>query len=138
MKFYKVWAILAALVLIASCFMPWAFYPDRNESFTGFYSYLNHYGKPGKVFVFFGVLSFIFILIDRVWAKRINLVLAALNIAFLIKTYILFTRCYLDVCPEKRYGIYLLIFSSLLLMITALLPNTKVEESEEADELLTK
>lgn len=131
MKFYKFWAILACVGLAVSCFLPWAYYPDLNKVFTGFFSEQNIYGKPGKVFIFFAAISFVFVLIDRVWAKRFNVLFAALNIAYLIKTYILFTNCYSGICPEKRVGIYMLLASSLLLMITALLPDLKVEEKKE-------
>lgn len=126
MKYYKVWALLACAGLIASCFMPWTYYPDLNKVFNGFFSEQNMYGRPGKVFVFFAVVSMAFILINRVWAKRFNVLVSALNLAYLIKTYILFTNCYVT-CPEKRYGIYVLLVSSILLMVTALLPDMKVE-----------
>lgn len=135
MKFYKIWASLACVALIASCFMPWTYYPDLNKVFNGFFSEQNIYGKPGKVFIFFAVISLVFVLINRVWAKRFNVLIAALNIAYLIKTYILFTNCYVT-CPEKRYGIYVLLASSILLMVTALLPDMKIKENKAEDPLL--
>jgi len=133
MKFYKVWATLACVLLIASCFMPWTFYPDLNTAFTGFFSKNNLYGKPGKVFIFFAVISLIFVYIDRVWAKRFNVLFAALNLAYFIKTYLLYTKCYSGICPEKLYGIYLLLAATLLLLLTALLPDLKVEEKTETE-----
>lgn len=126
MKFYKYWALLACAGLIVSSFLPWTYYPDLDKVFTGFFSEQNLYGKPGKVFVFFAVISAIFVFIDKVWAKRFNLLFAALTLAYLIKTYILFTNCYGGLCPEKLYGIYILIASSVLLMVTAVLPDLQV------------
>ena len=61
--------IVAALLLIIFCFIPWAYYPDLQENFTGFYSSQNNYGKPGKAFIFLSVLSIVFFLIPKVWAK---------------------------------------------------------------------
>lgn len=135
MKFYKFWALLACTGLIVSSFLPWTYYPDLDKVFTGFFSEQNLYGRPGKVFIFFGVISLAFVMIDRVWAKRFNLLFAALNLAYLIKTYILFTNCYSGICPEKLYGIYILIISSILLLVTALLPDLKVD-SEPGKESL--
>ncbi|WP_431209235.1 hypothetical protein ACQ86N_23880 [Puia sp. P3] len=57
MKYSQLIGVVAALVLIGACWMPWAYYPDLNKSFTGFFSELNRYGKPGKVIVFFSVVS---------------------------------------------------------------------------------
>lgn len=127
MKYYKFWVLLAGLGLIVSSFLPWTYYPDLDKVFTGFFSERNFYGKPGKVFVFFAVVSIIFSLIEKIWAKRFNLFFAALNLAYLIKTYILFTNCYGGTCPEKRYGIYILIASGILLLITSLFPDQRIE-----------
>lgn len=131
MKYYKFVAVIACALLIISCFLPWAFYPDRNEVFTGFYSYQNLFGKPGKVFIFFAAVYLIFVFIDRMWAKRVNIFVAAICIAYLIRTYILYTQCYFGTCPEKRIGIYLLIGGAILLLVTALLPRMELKEEKE-------
>jgi hypothetical protein len=101
MKYYKVLGLLACAVVAISCFLPWTFYPDLNKSFTGFFSEENMYGKPGKVFIFLAIISAALILINRIWAKRVLLFVAAINIAYLIKSYVLFTTCYSALCPVK-------------------------------------
>ena len=50
--------IVACIVLIISCLMPWGFYADIQEHFTGFYSFKNQYGKPGKLLSLIAVISF--------------------------------------------------------------------------------
>ena len=51
--------IAACIILIISCFLPWAYYADSNIAneaeriFTGFHSYKQQYGKPGFFLVFF-------------------------------------------------------------------------------------
>lgn len=129
MKYYKVIGVLACALLILSCFMPWAYYADLNKTFNGFFSEQNNYGKPGKFFVFFAIASIALINTDKVWAKRVHLFLSALNIGYLIKTYILFTSCYNTYCPEKRTGLYLLILSSVLIMIVSIFPDLKISNS---------
>ncbi|MCO6496170.1 MAG: hypothetical protein J5I50_00770 [Chitinophagaceae bacterium] len=131
MKHYKIVAVIAAVLMVASCFMPWAYYPDRDEVFTGFYSYQNLFGKPGAVFIFFAVVYLIFVFIDRMWAKRTNIFVAAISLAYLIRTYIIYTKCYFGTCPEKRMGMYLLIAASVLLLITALLPKLDLNEGTQ-------
>lgn len=124
MKFYKLIGLSACVLLVISCFLPWAFYPDINKNFTGFFSEQNVYGKPGIIFVFVAVMSALCILIDKVWAKRTFLFFAALNIAYLIKTYILFMSCYNTICPEIRYGFILVIISSIFIILAAILPKS--------------
>ncbi|RNI34869.1 hypothetical protein EFY79_14420 [Hanamia caeni] len=133
MKYYKIIGVTAAIILFASCFMPWAYYPDLQKSFTGFFSEKNIYGRPGKVFTFFAALSIIFILINRIWAKRAVIFLQALNIGYLLKTYVIFTACYKGFCPTKQYGIYFLIFSCVLLLLISFFPDIKLKEEELSD-----
>ena len=119
MKHYKLIGIFTCVLLIVSCFLPWAYYADLHKSFTGFFSEQNIYGKPGKAIVFIAVCSAVLILLDKVWAKRTFLFLVAIHIAYLIKTYAFFTTCYSTICPQKQYGLYLLILGSVLLLIVA-------------------
>ena len=134
MRYYKLTGFAACAILIVSCFLPWAYYADLHKSFTGFFTEQNIYGKPGKVFVFIAVCSAILIYLDKIWAKRTLIFLVAVNIGYLIKTYVLFTTCYSTICPQKQYGLYLLIFSSVLLVIVTLFPNTKVEDMAQENE----
>ncbi len=134
MKYYKLIGFSACILLVISCFLPWAFYADLQKSFTGFYSEQNIYGKPGKVFIFFAVASAILIFLDKIWAKRTLIFFAALNIGYLIKTYVLFTTCYAAECPKKEYGLYLLMLSCILLAIVSVLPNLKIQETQPGSE----
>lgn len=131
MKYYKLIGFLSCLLLVISCFLPWAYYPDLHKSFTGFFSEQNMYGKPGKVFIFFAVASSILIFLNKIWAKRALIFLAALNIGYLLKTYVIFTSCYNTFCPQKQYGLYLLIISCILLMLISFFPDLKLEIKEE-------
>jgi uncharacterized membrane protein YjjP (DUF1212 family) len=132
MKYYKLTGFLACLLLAISCFLPWAYYPDLHKSFTGFFSEQNMYGRPGKVFVFFAISSLILIFINKIWAKRTLIFFAALNIGYLLKTYVIFTSCYNTYCPQKQYGLYLLILSSVVLMIVSFFPDLKLQKADES------
>jgi hypothetical protein len=135
MKYYKITGFIACALLVISCFLPWAYYPDLHTSFTGFYSEQGMYGKPGKVFIFFAVCCLSLILINKVWAKRTCIFFAAFNTGYLIKTYVLFTSCYNTICPQKQYGLYLLILSCVLLMIVSVFPNMKLKNEHEQEEI---
>lgn len=131
MKYYKPIGLFAGVLLIISCFLPWAYYPDINKHFTGFFSEENVYGKPAKVFIFLAVVSVALIFIDKLWAKRTLLFVATINLAYLIKSYVLFTTCYNTICPQKEYGLYLLMTSVVLLSITSIFPDMKIPEKKE-------
>ncbi|MBK8608599.1 MAG: hypothetical protein IPL84_01220 [Chitinophagaceae bacterium] len=121
--------IAACITLIASCFLPWVYYADLNQTFTGFYSYKNEYGKPGKFLTFFGLLILVFMLLPKIWAKRANLFITALTVAYGIKTFILFGSCYNNYCPEKLFGLYLMVGCTVIMLIASVFPNVKLSKS---------
>ena len=131
MKYSKWIGLGACIILMIACFMPWAYYPDINKSFTGFFSQDNSYGKPGKFLVFFAIVSILLILLPRVWAKRSHLFLAALFTGYAIKSYILFTSCYNTFCPEKKPGIYLMMAGCLLILLVAIFPDMKIANTKK-------
>ncbi|HEY4875512.1 MAG TPA: hypothetical protein VIH86_08080 [Puia sp.] len=131
MKYSMSVGIIAALILIASCFIPWTYYPDIDKTFTGFFSQANAYGKPGKAIIFFSVLSVVLFIIPKIWAKRFNVLVTAITIAYCVRSYVLFTTCSGGVCPEKKVGIFLIVISSALMLVSALLPDLKLNENEK-------
>lgn len=117
---------MAALILVSSCFLNWTWYPDIREFFTGFHSAGNAYGKPGKVFIFFASIATAFFLTPRIWAKRWNILVCCLTVAYAVKTFILFSGCYRGICPEKQTGIWVMLIMSFLMLAAALLPRMKI------------
>lgn len=112
--------------------MPWTYYADIRETFTGFYSYKNEYGRPGKFLSFTGAAAFLLMYLPKVWAKRVNLFLCAIALGYAIKTYILFTSCYNAYCPEKKSGIYLMLLCSVLMLTAAVFPDLKMRRKPQA------
>ena len=120
--------IAACLTLIVSCFLPWTYHADLNQSFTGFYSYDNHYGKPGKFLVFFGTIVLVLMILPKVWAKRTNLFICAFTTAYAIKTFILFGSCYNNYCPQKLFSLYLMVACTVVMLIAAGFPDAKITD----------
>ncbi|MEO6254031.1 MAG: hypothetical protein ABIO79_12025 [Ferruginibacter sp.] len=128
---YLHWIGIAACVtLIVSCFLPWSYHADLNQAFTGFYSYKNEYGKPGKFLIFFGVITAIFMLVPKLWAKRVNLLICPLTLAYAIKSFILFGSCYNNYCPQKLFGLYLMLGCTVVMLVAAVFPNVKIPEKK--------
>ena len=128
----------ACILLVVSCFMPWAYYADvhipteAQKTFTGFVTYQNQYGRPGKLLTLIAVVSFIFMLLPKIWAKRANLFIAALGVGYAIKTYILYTSCYNAYCPEKRAGIFIMIACTVFILVASAFPDIKLPEEKKA------
>lgn len=122
--------IAACLTLIVSCFLPWTYHADLNQSFTGFYSYDNHYGKPGKFLTFFAIIILLFMILQKVWAKRANLFVCAFTVAYAVKTFILFGSCYNNYCPQKLFSLYMMVGCTVLMLIASVFPNAKIADKK--------
>jgi hypothetical protein len=129
--------MVACVTLIISCFLPLTYYADphisneADRTFTSFYSYKEQYGKPGYTLVFLSALILLFMILPKVWAKRTNLFLAAFALAYTIKTYILFTSCYNAYCPEKKAGIFIMLFSAVVILIGCVFPHMKIVDNRK-------
>ena len=118
--------IIACITLIVSCFLPWVYYADLNQTFNGFYSYHNEYGKPGKFLLLMGAVTLTFILLPKVWAKRANLFICAFALAYAIKTFILFGSCYNNYCPQKLFSLYLMVGCTVIMLLASVFPKLKL------------
>lgn len=128
MKYSQWIGVGACLLLIAACFLPWAWYPDLQKNFTGFFSEEGRYGRPGKILVFFSVVCIVLFLVPRVWAKRFNLLFGALSLAFGVRCYVVFSSCYLGICPDKKPGLFLVVIAPLIITLAAVLPDMKLKK----------
>lgn len=131
MKYSKWIGLAAALLLIMVCFMPWTYHADVQKNFTGFFSQNDAYGKPGKFLIFFSVVAALLVLTPRVWAKRTNLFVTGIMMAYAIKTYILYTSCYNAYCPDKKAGIYLVVGLSVVQFVMSLFPDMTINAPDE-------
>ncbi len=127
MKHSRIIGLIIYIALIAVCFMPWTHHADLNKDFTGFFSEKNIYGKPGKFFIIFSVISIVTMLIGKVWSRLTHLFVAGIILAYALKTYHLYTSSYNAYTPEKLPGIYLLVVLSILSFVIAMLPEEKGE-----------
>jgi hypothetical protein len=69
----------------------------------------------------------LFTFVQKIWAKRSNLIVGALNIAWALRNYFLITMCRAGECPEKKIAIYLVVAASLLMLVSALFPDLKLK-----------
>jgi hypothetical protein len=133
MKYSQWIGIVAVLLVIAACFMPWAWFPDLQKDFTGFFSEENRYGRPGEVLIFFSVFEIVFFLIPRIWAKRSNIFVTAIALAWGIKSFWLYTSCYRGICPSARPGLYLVLAGTAIAMLASLTPTIPVKHDSNVD-----
>ena len=131
MRFLKWAGLTAALLLVGSCFLPWVIIASQNIIVTGVDSTGTNFGKPGYAHFVLGFFFIIFHIIPKLWAKRCNLLIVALNIAWAVRNYFIISMCREGECPEKQIGLWLVIIASVLILFAALFPDIKLKEEKK-------
>ncbi len=126
--------LIACIVMIVACFMPWTYYPndlsiptEAERTFTGFSTFKNYYGRPGKFLVVFAAMSLVLKLLPKIWAKRTDLFMCAVVLAYTLRCYFEFTGNYNGITPIAKPGIYMLLFSAIVMQVAAIFPDLRVK-----------
>lgn len=130
MRYMKWIGLLAVILLVASCFTPWVIISSKNIVVSGVDSTGTNFGKPGYIHFLLSFFFIIFHLVPTLWAKRWNLLVVALNIAWAIRNYIVISSCREGDCPEKQMGLYLMVAASFIMLLAALFPDIKLKEEK--------
>lgn len=110
--------------------MPWVHMASANLTVSGVDTSGTRFGKPAYIhFILAGVIV-VLTFIKRIWAKRFNLLFAALNLAWAFKNFVVISKCDGGECPERQTGLYLALAASITLLITTFFPNMKIPATE--------
>ncbi len=126
MKHSQTIGLIVALAIIGICFMPWITIISKDLVVTGMNAKGTDFGTPGKVNVFFSVIMATFFALPKVWAKRTNVFLGALNFSWAIRNYIILTTCMMGECPEKRPALIALVLLSAVALLMTFFPKIDV------------
>ena len=122
-------AIIASLAIIATCFIPWVHYNNIDVTFTGYnvkrFATGVYYGRAGIIITILAAMSLLFTLMQSVVAKRVNMFLCALLVAYTLRTYVIFTGSLFDGEVTKLFGIYLIVLLSFVMLICSVFPYLK-------------
>jgi len=133
MRWIKWAGVLAAVLLIVSCFFPWIIIESRQLVISGIETEGSNYGKPGYFHILMAAIFLLLSFIPRVWAKRVNLLMVAMNFAWGVRNYFMLSRCEAGDCPDKQIALYLALLGTGMMMIAALFPDMKLPEKESRE-----
>ena len=131
MKYSQLLGCIAVVLLAASCYLPWSYIAEKNNLITGMSAPGTIYGKPGLMHFVLGVILILFFIIPKIWAKRINLFIAAINLAWSVRNYILLSTCYMGECPQRKAGLFFPLLLSTFILIMSFLPDLKTLEKKK-------
>jgi hypothetical protein len=122
--------LLSVIALVICCFFPWVFIESKNITVSGIDAAGTSFGKPGYFHFLLGAVYVVFHFIPSIWAKRSNLLIASLNIAWALRNYFIISACSGGECPVKKPALYLMFFASLLMLVDAMFPQVKLQEKK--------
>ncbi len=128
LKLLKYASLLTALLVVLACFLPWVTIESRELRLTGMNTSGTDFGKPGIFHLAMVGIFLVFVFTPRIWAKRFNLLVVALNLAWAIRNFIMIPACSGGECPSKEIGIYITLFGSIIMMLGALFPDVELEK----------
>lgn len=129
MKYSQQIGIIAAILIIAVCYLPWIEIKELNLVVNGVNGKINNnfsFGKPIILHSFCSIVSVILFSINKIWAKRVNIFFCFLNLSLALKNYILYKMCRPE-CPTVQFGLYLLLVLAITAQIMSFLPKMKIE-----------
>jgi len=127
MKHSQLIGIVAVLAVCGICLLPWTVIESRHITVTGLNSGGTDFGKPGYMNLFLSAVCLLLFVLPKVWAKRTNVFVAAINLAWAIRNYLLLGSCMSGECAQRQVGLYLLLLATIVIQVMALLPKIKVE-----------
>lgn len=126
MRYSKWLGLAAAVLLVVSCFSPWVIIESRQLTVSGVDSTGTNFGKPAYFHFFLTFFYVICLLVPRLWAKRLNLVVAALNMGWALRNSILLPACQAGDCPVKQTGLWMAELAAIFMLLAAVFPDMKL------------
>lgn len=127
MKHSQLIGIIAAIGTIVISFLPWSYIASAQLHITGMQADGTDFGKPALLNIIFVCISIVFFATAKIWAKRWNLLIAALNAAWSVRNFLLVSTCMYGDCPELKPAIYFLPAFGLIILVMTFLPKMKVK-----------
>jgi hypothetical protein len=130
MKYSNWLGLIFSIVLIIACFNPWIYIVSKDISFTGMNGALPAFGKPGLIHIVLATAAAFCFMIPRIWAKKANIFICAINVGWSARNLILIPACSYGECPERKAWMLIALAASILMLIFSFLPDIKVPADE--------
>lgn len=131
MKYSQYIGIATAIALVVVCTLPWVYIPSLQIYLTGINGKASaelNFGSQIQSHGFFATIMIICFYVSKVWAKRLNVFLGAVNLAWAFKNFLIFSMCRGGECPEKQPALYLLFIFAAIMFVMSLLPKLDVKK----------
>jgi hypothetical protein len=129
MKYANWIGCVSCLLLVAAVFQPWIFIPSVHLTISGWHAEGTNFGKPGLVPLVLCSIMAILFLLPKVWAKLVTILLATMQLAWMIRNYILLTTSFIGEVPDKTWVLQSLVPLSLVIILMSFLSKAPLKST---------
>jgi hypothetical protein len=129
MKYAHWIGCVGCLLLIVGVFQPWIYIPSVQLTISGWHAEGTNFGKPGLVPLVLCSIMAILFLLPKVWAKLVTILLATMQLAWMIRNYILLTTSFIGEVPDKTWVLQSMIPLSLVIILMSFLSSAPLKPS---------
>jgi hypothetical protein len=131
MRYSNYIGVFAGVLVLVLSFQNWIYIPSLQIHVTGMGAAVKTvFGKPALMHFYLLPVMFVLFLVSKIWAKRINPFVGAINFAWAFRNLLLLSTCRNGECPEKTSMLYVYFFAALIVLIMSMLPRIKTTSSK--------
>lgn len=128
MKHSQTIGVILCLALFFFSTQPLVFIESQQWIITGWKTANSNFGQPGKFFAYIGGMSLILFILPFLWAKRFNMIMGALLVAWSFRNFLILSTCQMGECPQKQWALYACVIVSCGILIMTFLPKIKISK----------
>jgi hypothetical protein len=123
MKYSAHIGILFCGILIFTAYYPWIYIDSLQAEVRGVGGTIKVFGKPALMNFYLTPLLVLLFLIPKLWAKKMNSFIGAINFAWALRNILLLSTCRNGECPQQKTALYIYFLAAFVIMVMAVLPN---------------
>ena len=123
MKYSAHIGILFCGILVLTAYFPWIYIETLKLDVTGVGADIKTvFGKPALMNFYLLPIIILFFLIPKLWAKKLNPFVGAINFAWALRNFLLLSTCRNGECPQQKIALYFYFLSAIVILVMTVLP----------------
>lgn len=123
MKYSAQIGIISCCILVITSFFPWIFIGSLQVYVSGVGAEIKTvFGKPALMNFYLLPVIVLFFLIPKLWAKKLNPFIGAINFAWALRNFLLLSTCRNGECPQQQVALYFYFLSAVVILVMTVLP----------------
>ncbi|MFN5334208.1 MAG: hypothetical protein ACK5BV_03355 [Bacteroidota bacterium] len=124
MKYSAHIGILFCGILFIAAYYPWIYIESLWIEVSGLGAQIKTvFGKPALMNFYLMPLLVLLFIIPKLWAKKINPFIGAINFAWALRNFLLLSTCRNGECPEQKIALYIYFLAAIVILVMTVLPN---------------